>query len=304
MKISIVIPSCDRQGLLIERIPYVVKSAPQNAEIIIVNDGKEFDNITIQFLDRYKIRFVKTAGYTGAGSARNLGVKETSGDWIFFLDDDDIVHQEYWRSVESLIKNKNYDNRLYGFSATRPYKTIKNSGFQDPIDFQGSFEMLNEDNLKSKLFGTGCGFWISRILYTDVGGISEDLVTNEDTDLCIKLHTIGGKCYKNKQVGVYTHSGEYCDGSRNSVTKSTSAAVRYNNFIQIINNNSESIRKNLITYKWITKRLIKYAARSGNFQGLKFLIMETTLPIHIKVTYSIIFYTLFIYERIFINDKN
>lgn len=87
--VSVVIPFYRNVGWLCEAVDSVLQQDYKNYEIIVVNDGSSED--VSEFLDRYqnKIRyFYKENG--GAASARNLGIREAQGEYIAFLDSDDL----------------------------------------------------------------------------------------------------------------------------------------------------------------------------------------------------------------------
>lgn len=87
--VSVIIPFYKCVKWLCEAVDSVLKQDYANYEIIVVNDGSSED--VSEFLDRYqnKIRyFHKENG--GAASARNLGIRESKGEYIAFLDSDDL----------------------------------------------------------------------------------------------------------------------------------------------------------------------------------------------------------------------
>ena len=88
-KVSVIIPFFKRVDWLIEAVQSVLDQTYKDVEIIVVNDGSNED-IT-EFLKLYgdKIIYIfKENG--GAASARNVGLNFSSGDYIAFLDSDDV----------------------------------------------------------------------------------------------------------------------------------------------------------------------------------------------------------------------
>lgn len=87
--VSVVIPFYKNVNWLEEAVESVLNQDYSQYEIIVVNDGSSED--VSEFLDRYqnKIRyFYKENG--GAASARNLGIRKSKGEYIAFLDSDDL----------------------------------------------------------------------------------------------------------------------------------------------------------------------------------------------------------------------
>lgn len=91
VKVSVIIPVYNAEQYLKECLESVVHQTLQEIEIICVNDGSKDDSISI--LEAYasedsRIRVVSQKN-SGAGIARNNGIKMSSGEYIAFLDSDD-----------------------------------------------------------------------------------------------------------------------------------------------------------------------------------------------------------------------
>jgi glycosyltransferase involved in cell wall biosynthesis len=55
-------------------------------EILVIDDSADQDLVSHE----PTVRMLKTGGGKGASFARNLGLRESTGNWVAFLDDDDI----------------------------------------------------------------------------------------------------------------------------------------------------------------------------------------------------------------------
>ncbi|MCA9408093.1 MAG: glycosyltransferase [Candidatus Omnitrophica bacterium] len=99
-KVSIIIPAYNKAELTIRTIESVLKQTYKNIEIIVIDDGST--DHTQQALAVYegKIRYIyKDNG--GACSARNLGIKLATGEFIGILDCDDLYCE---RKIELSMK--------------------------------------------------------------------------------------------------------------------------------------------------------------------------------------------------------
>lgn len=88
-KISVIIPFYSNKEWLIEAIESVLRQTYNNFEILIINDGSAED--ISDLMDRYnnQIIFVNQQN-KGAANARNNGIKLSKGEYIAFLDSDDL----------------------------------------------------------------------------------------------------------------------------------------------------------------------------------------------------------------------
>lgn len=89
-KVSVVIPTYKRPKLLRRAIRSVLEQSYENLEIIVIDDSPTNESeITIkEFLDE-NVRYLRRDRRKGVASAKNLGVRMSSGDFIAFLGDDD-----------------------------------------------------------------------------------------------------------------------------------------------------------------------------------------------------------------------
>lgn len=88
--ISVIIPTYNRFELLNRAIDSVVTQTYKDLEIIVVDDCSEdprYQNLKNDQRIRY-IRMEKRTGLPACG--RNMGIKNCIGDWVAFLDDDDV----------------------------------------------------------------------------------------------------------------------------------------------------------------------------------------------------------------------
>src|SRR3989344_1659244 len=98
LKFSIIIPVRKINGLLIEAIPHYLNQTRKDCEIIIVSEADE------------KCRFPKTriikVGKVSPAEKRNIGVKESKGEFIAFIDDDAYPAQNILEIAEKNFEDK------------------------------------------------------------------------------------------------------------------------------------------------------------------------------------------------------
>tara|TARA_A100001035_G_scaffold197757_1_gene158565 strand:- start:1595 stop:2473 length:879 start_codon:yes stop_codon:yes gene_type:complete len=109
--ISVIIP-CFNSGLTVQKsVNSVVNQTWKDKEIILVNDGST-DKLTLFILKELsKIKILKLINQNNLGlsSARNKGIKESNGNYLFFLDADDWIEENCLEEMYfSLNKYKNF----------------------------------------------------------------------------------------------------------------------------------------------------------------------------------------------------
>jgi GT2 family glycosyltransferase len=91
MKISIIIPTYNRSQMLCKTLANIISFEHQYYELIMVDQTKEHDPQTKRYLDilisEKKIKYIHV-DYPNLPNARNIGIKESSGDIVLFFDDD------------------------------------------------------------------------------------------------------------------------------------------------------------------------------------------------------------------------
>lgn len=108
-KVSIIIPLYNNEKYIKECIESLISQTYENIEIIIVDDGSTDKSVEVceKFKDE-RIRLIKQINF-GAPSARNEGIKQSSGDFIMFLDSDDYLYDKY--TLEKILKK--FDEEKY-----------------------------------------------------------------------------------------------------------------------------------------------------------------------------------------------
>lgn len=92
-KFSVVIPTFNREELVERAIDSVFAQTLQDFEILVIDDGS-IDNTRLRLLTKFgsRIKYFYIPNSGGPATPRNLGIDHAIGDWICFLDADDIWH--------------------------------------------------------------------------------------------------------------------------------------------------------------------------------------------------------------------
>ena len=120
-------------------------ATPPDAECICIDDGSTDGSGAI--LDEYAERFGKGLvfrvfhqGNAGVGPARNRALDEARGDWILFVDSDDVVSPELFRYLHGALKGSSIDILKFGIdkkAAQTPPGEIPERSRQNPAATAG-----------------------------------------------------------------------------------------------------------------------------------------------------------------------
>ena len=115
--ISIIIPNYNKSQFVAETINSVKKQTYDNWEAIIIDDcssDNSLDIIEKLIANDNKFRLKVNFSNKGANYSRNLGIKEAKGDFIIFLDSDDILSKDCLKNrIEFFIERSNIDFAVF-----------------------------------------------------------------------------------------------------------------------------------------------------------------------------------------------
>ena len=90
---SLILRTLNRPALLSRALASLGNQTIKNFEVVVVNDGGEdVKNILDRYQQDFLIDYVHNQKSLGRTAALNVGIERAKGDWIGFLDDDDILY--------------------------------------------------------------------------------------------------------------------------------------------------------------------------------------------------------------------
>ena len=111
VKVSIIIPVYTTAKYLEDCLESASEQTLKDIEIIIVNDDStdNSEDIIKKFCDKdNRFNYFKQT-HKGVSSARNKGIELAKGEYIFFLDSDDIVAEDYFEKLYTNARKYNSD---------------------------------------------------------------------------------------------------------------------------------------------------------------------------------------------------
>ncbi len=227
--ISVIIPLYNKENKIKNTIYSVLSQNYKNFEIIVIDDGSTDKSLRIvkEINDnRIKI-FTKKNG--GVSDARNLGIINSSYDWIAFLDADDYWNENYLSEANRMI-NLYTNADLIGISYF-----INDEIISIPYLDEGYLQNYFQKSLNYYLFNSSSVILKKNIL-KEIGGFNINLKSGEDIETWYRLVKSGAVlAYLPKPLSTYRKE-EQVESKR---IKSISIEKDWSYYIDI--NNSSSI---------------------------------------------------------------
>ena len=110
-QISVIIPIYNCEKYIKECLSSLIKQTFKNFEIICINDGSNDD--TLKILKKFEAKderiIIFNQNNSGPGIARNVGMKKSKGEYLMFLDSDDIFKKTMLEELYIKIKENDSD---------------------------------------------------------------------------------------------------------------------------------------------------------------------------------------------------
>jgi len=207
-KVSVIIPTYNRSALLRRTVQSVLNQTFTDYEIVIVNNSSTDDTRKmIESLNDQRIKVYDTQNGGIIASSRNMGIKNSQGDYISFLDDDDL-----W-TPDKLEKQAAYlDKNPQFFLVYSPVWTI------DENDVKKEFLAIKRHPREGDLFEElvrgnyipQLTVMIRRVVAEKIGvfNTEPEYRSIEDYDYWLRIASRYKIGYINEPLGLYrVHSG-------------------------------------------------------------------------------------------------
>ncbi len=164
-KVSVIIPAFNSEAYLVETIHSALSQTYTNMEIIVIDDGStdQTQNLLRNFGERIQVVSQENGG---VAAARNNGVRLSKGDFLAFLDSDDIWDSDKIRIQMSEISDAalSYTDRLnfgdLGFLAEVKSEAneLREGTIFEPLLLEGNFITLSSTVIRRSVFEAVGGF--------------------------------------------------------------------------------------------------------------------------------------------------
>lgn len=265
IKFSIIIPCYNIEKYISKTLNSVFNQTFQNFEIILIDDGSK-DN-TGKILDDYskkdkRIKVIHKIN-EGVSQARNVGIENAVGEYIYFLDGDDLIENNLLERANEVFENNEIEIFSFGFNMVYENGKIKR---------KYSSEKYNNQIIKSKEFlslffnkkigQNMCSFIVKReLIKNNKIFFTKGLERGEDLEFQIKMLLGNNSVYYDK-----TSFFKYV--SRDGSVVQSKVKLNIFNFLEVL----EKFRKNIEDRK--LKKDLEYFFITYYFYTLKEMALK------------------------------
>lgn len=258
-EISVIVRTKDRSHLLKQCLFSLLNQTYQNFEVIIVNDGEVDVVLDKGFYNSLNIKTV-LGKKRGRSAALNTGLMESTGEFICYLDDDDIFYPFH---LELMIENIKHNPEVVLL-----YSDTNKSLCWEKNDLIIPVERERFNNKEFNYFDLQVENWIPLIsvihrknVINKVGLFDESLLMFEDWDLFLRLASIG----KIKRLPKITNEYRFIASEKtiDSTLLQREIAVEYKKQIykkypieseEIVRQRELSIQESILQVRWLRSK--------------------------------------------------
>jgi len=196
--VSVIIPAYEIAPYVAQTLESVFAQTVTNFEVIVVNDGSpDTDELECALAPyRERICYIRQKN-AGAGAARNRGVQEAGGEFVAFLDGDDLWHSDYLEKQLSFAREGGYDlvyadALLFGQSPVAGKTYMQTAPSEGPVTFVSL--LRNDCNVITS------GVVARRCALIEAGLFDESLRNAQDFEMWTRMAKRGARLAYQRKV--------------------------------------------------------------------------------------------------------
>ncbi|MBR4390566.1 MAG: glycosyltransferase family 2 protein [Bacteroidales bacterium] len=205
--ISVVIPLYNKEKAIESTIRSVLAQSYKDFEVVVVNDGStdKSSEVVLQLVEEdNRVRLLEQKN-AGVSAARNKGIFEAKGEFIAFLDGDDLWDKTYLEELDKLIKDFP-DAAIYGLGSAPMTRGVR--GFDCERKLPKGFRGIVENVWRNyPYYWTGSSS-SSKERLLSLNGFDARMTHGEDLDMWWRLLLSGDGVFYNKILAYYVQDSE------------------------------------------------------------------------------------------------
>ncbi len=176
--VSVIIPTFNRANVIAESLDSLLKQTFEDFEVIVVNDGgAHCAEPMVTGLNDARFKYF-WCSHRGIAGALNFGIERASGEYIAYLDDDDIFYPSHLETLYSEIKR---NNKLFAYTNSKVVKGYYLDGKFYPVKNIGSYgKAFNIEALYQNSFISRISVMHHRSLLEEIATFNKDILWGMD----------------------------------------------------------------------------------------------------------------------------
>jgi glycosyltransferase involved in cell wall biosynthesis len=255
--VSVIIPNFNRADLVGQTISCILAQTVEPLEIIVVDDGSTDSSREVISAFSNRVKLITQANQ-GPGAARNAGFRASSGEFIWFMDSDDLASENKIEAQYRVLSGSTYD------FAYCPW--IRCSISDDTMRFCSQVlqaEPLPDKKPMLEWFLSGWSLVFQNCLFRrsaieKAGPYRTDLMPSEDSELFIRILRSGAEGIFTPDCMVF-----YREHNSNKITGAgTTGNARLRDWTNFLTITGQALAAQLPSMKFSTKLALSSSVRS------------------------------------------
>jgi len=193
-KVSVIIPTYNRENFLKRAIRSVLNQTFQDFELIVVDDGSD-DNTkeAVGSFNNDKIKYIYRENSGGGAKPKNAGIKIAQGNYIAILDDDDEwLPEKLEKQVRFLDEHQDIAVAGCNYFIKKEFEELGSFFFIKGTEFLKEYKIPEYKDLFKRLLvtddmGPGSTMVYRKEVFEKVGLFDENLKSGQDKEMRIRL---------------------------------------------------------------------------------------------------------------------
>jgi glycosyltransferase involved in cell wall biosynthesis len=203
-QVSVIIPTYRWRGYLPDTLDSVFRQTFTDFEVIVINDGSPDDVAALlcPLIESGRIRYFEQEN-AGPGAARNRGIVEARGEFLAFLDDDDLWPEDSLQWRVARLRAEAGAVLVYGGMSLFDDLTPRNDGAPVYPGADSPSGDVHRDFLVRNWIHSSGQVLVRASVIRSIHGFAENLYGVEDYDLWIRIAEKGSFIYDSRRSLFY-----------------------------------------------------------------------------------------------------
>lgn len=284
IKVSVIIPTYKRSESICRAVDSVLNQTLNDLQVIVVDDngidtesGKATATVMQKYMLDSRVIYLQHYKNKNGSAARNTGIKEAKGEYISFLDDDDIYLPN---RLEKMCNALDLLDDNWGACYTGYVKNQKNGTHQYSAEkIEGDIYL--QTLMRSFYIGSGSNLFFRKSVIDDIGYFDESFKRNQDLEYLVRVL----KKYKMKYIDevlmeVFYDVNPSNIGFKQSKEREMNFRLKFGKYLDELNN----IQKQEVEIMWNIDWLRILISKKKFMQFLVILI-KSKIPVKIWLKY-------------------